>query len=164
MAWLPLVFPANADAMAFDFSVDGDPVDDVLLCGIGTSNLFTLEAKYIPTNIISSSRLIDVSAWSGTTNELFFGFLGCTSTNATLSVENIRFYSVAPPKLRISLNSNVALLSWPATAGGYALESSASLKSPTWEAATNAPVIAADRYVLTNSWTDQTRFFRLRQR
>jgi hypothetical protein len=163
MAWLPIQFPSDATAMAFDFTVAGDPVDDVLVCGIGQSNLFSLEAKYIPTNTMSASRLIDVSAWAGTTNELFFGFLGGTSTNATLTVENIRFYSLAQPRLEIYASGNVTLLSWPSTAGGYVLESTPSLASPLWEAATNAPVISAGRYVLTNSWSDQSRFFRLRR-
>ncbi len=164
MAWLPIQFPANANAMAFDFTVEGDPLDDQLVCGIGTNNLFSLEAKYIPTNAMSASRLIDVSAWAGTTNELFFGFLGGTSTNATLTIENIRFYSVAEPRLEITLSGNTTLLTWPLTAGGYVPETTPMLTPPAWETITNAPVILADRYVLTNSWSDQSRFFRLRSR
>ena len=164
MAWLPIQFPANANAMAFDFTVAGDPVDDVLVCGIGTNNLFSLEAKYVPTNTISASRLIDVSAWAGTTNELFFGFMGGTSTNATLQIENIRFYSVATPRLEIARNGSATLLSWPSTAGGYFVETTPTLTSPTWEAMTNPPAISADRYVLTNSWSEPSRFLRLRAR
>ena len=164
MAWLPIQFPANATAMAFDFMVEGNPMDDVLVCGIGETNLFSLEAKYIPTNTISASRLMDVSAWAGTTNELFFGFMGGTSSNATLIIENIRFYSLTEPRLDISMSGDVSLLSWPSTAGGYVVEATPSLASPTWEAMTNAPVISADRYVLTNPWTEQSRFFRLRTR
>lgn len=163
MAWLMIEFPANATAMAFDFTVEGDPVDDVLVCGLGTNNLFWLEAKYIPTNALSASRLIDVSAWAGTTNELFFGFLGGTSSNATLIIENIRFYSVAEPRLDITLAGQTAVLSWPATATAWVLETTPSLSAPTWEIVTNAPVILGERYVLTNFWSDQTRFFRLRQ-
>jgi hypothetical protein len=94
MAWIPIQFPSNAVAMAFDFIMSGDPVDDVLVCGIETNNLFALEAKYIPTNTVSASSLIDVSAWAGTTNELFFGLMGSTSSNATLQIDNIRFYSL----------------------------------------------------------------------
>ena len=163
MAWLPIQFPPNATAMAFDFTVEGNPVDDVLVCGIGTNNLFSLEAKYIPTNAMSASRLIDVSTWAGTTNELFFGFLGGSSTNATLIIENIRFFSLAEPRLEIAVSGNGTLLSWPLTAGGYVVETTPTLTAPTWETVTNAPVISADRYVLTNSWSDQSRFFRLRQ-
>jgi pimeloyl-ACP methyl ester carboxylesterase len=162
MAWLPIQFPANATAMAFDFIVEGEPVEDVLVCGIGTNNLFSLEAKYIPTNAMSASRLIDVSAWAGTTNELFFGFLGGSSTNATLVIENIRFFSLAEPRLEIAESGHGTLLSWPLTAGGYVVETTPTLITQTWETVTNAPVISTDRYVLTNFWSDQARFFRLR--
>ena len=163
-AWLPIQFPANATAMAFDFTVEGDPSNDVLVCGIGTNNLFSLAAKYIPTNAMSASRLIDVTAWVGTTNELFFGFMGGTSTNATLVIENIRFFSLAEPRLEISVSDSMTLLSWPLTAGGYVLETTPTLVSPTWEAVTNAPAISADRYVLTNSLGGASQFFRLRAR
>lgn len=163
-AWLLIEFPANATAMAFDFMVEADPVDDVLVCGLGTNNLFSLEAKYIPTNTLSASRLMDVSSWAGTTNELFFGFLGGTSSNATLIIENIRFYSVSELRLDIALAGQTAVLSWPRAATAQVLETTPSLSASTWEIVTNAPVILGDRYVLTNLWSDQTRFFRLRQR
>jgi len=162
MAWLPIAFPAGATLMAFDFTVEGNPVEDMLVCAIGTNVLFSLQAMYIPTNAFSSSSLIDVSAWSGTTNELFFGFLGGTSSGAKLVIENIRFYSLEPPRLDIASVGGTTVLSWPATAAGYVLETTASLTSPTWEIVTNAPVVVGDRYVLTNYWSDQTRFFRLR--
>lgn len=164
MAWLPVQIPSDAVAMAFDFTVSGDPVDDVLVCGIGTNNLFSLEAKYVPTNTVSASRLIDVSAWAGATNELFFGFMGGTSTNATLTIENIRFYSVATPRLEIARSGGTTLLSWPSTAGGYVVETTPTLASPAWESVSNAPAILADRYVLTNFWSEPSRFFRLRAR
>jgi hypothetical protein len=162
MAWLPIPFPANATAMAFDFTVEGNPVNDVLVCGIGTNNLFSLEAKYIPTNAISASPLLDVSAWAGTTNELFFGFLGGSSTDATLVIENIRFFSLAAPRLEIVVSGNATLLCWPVAAGGYVVETTPTLTTPVWETVTITPVISADRYMLTNSWGDEARFFRLR--
>ncbi|MCW5551552.1 MAG: carboxypeptidase regulatory-like domain-containing protein [Verrucomicrobiae bacterium] len=163
MAWLPIAFPTNATAMAFDFIVEDDPVEDVLVCGIGTNHLFSLAAKYIPTNAISASPLVDVTAWAGTTNELFFGFLGGTSTEATLVIENIRFYSVAQPRLEIAVSGDATLLSWPLTAGGYVVEMTPMLSPPAWEIMTNAPAISADRYVLTNSWNGEARFYRLKK-
>jgi len=162
MAWLPIQFPSDAAAMSFDMTVEGDPEDDVLVCGIGTSNLFTLAAKYIPTNQFSASRLIDVSAWAGTTNELFFGFLGGTSTNATLQVDNIRFYSLQAPSLAVQQAVGGVALSWPSSAAGYVLESTTSLSSPDWEPVTDVPVIAADCYMLTKSCPANATFFRLR--
>lgn len=92
MAWVSVVIPTNAIAMAFDFSIAGDPSNDVLVCGIDTNSLFLLEAKNIPGNDVSTSRLLEISAWAGTTNELFFGLIGGTSTNASLLIDNIRFY------------------------------------------------------------------------
>jgi len=162
MAWVPVQFPANATGMAFDFTVSGDPMDDVLVCGVGTNNLFSLEAKYIPTNTLSTSTLIDVSQWSGTTNELFFGFMGGTSTNTTLQIQNIRFYSFAFPQLQIQPMNGVLVLSWPSTANGYVLESTTNITASAWEAVTNGPIINGSSYVFTNTWSDQSRFFRLR--
>lgn len=163
MVWLPVRFPPSATAMAFDFTVSGNPVDDALVCGIGETNLFSLQAKYVPTNTISTSRLIDVSQWAGTTNELFFGFMGGTSTNATLQIQNIRFYSLQPPQLAITQTESGILLTWPNTAGGYAVQTTTNLASPDWETVSNVTVISGDSYVLTNSWPDQIRFFRLQQ-
>jgi hypothetical protein len=165
MVWLPIQIPTNALAMAFDFTVAGDPVDDVMECGIGTTNLFSLEAKYIPTNVISSSRLVSVSAWAGTTNEVFFGFVGGTSTNATLTIDNIRFYSLEKPRLEMQTAASTVVLKWPSTAVGYVLETTPALtSSPLWEVVTNPPTLSSNRYVLTNSWSDHARFFRLRSR
>jgi hypothetical protein len=164
MAWLTIQIPANATAMAFDFAVEGNPVDDAMVCGIGQTNLFSMEAKYVPTNTISSSRLIDVSPWVGQQVELFFGLMGGTSTNATLEVENIRFYALQPPSLNIRISNGTAVLTWPSSAAGYAVETTASLSAPSWETITNAPALSAGGYALTNGIGDQTRFFRLRSR
>jgi hypothetical protein len=151
----------RAAVMAFDFMAEGDPADGVLVCGIGTSNVFSLAAKYIPTNQMSSSRLIDVSAWVGTTNELFFGFMGGTSTNATLQIDNIRFYSLQPPQLAIAQTANGTLLAWHGTASGYQIGTTTNLSISDWELVTNVPAISGDNYVITNSWPDPMRFFRL---
>jgi hypothetical protein len=163
MVWLPIQFPVHALAMTFDFSLSGDPVDDVLVSGIGTNYLFSITVKYIPTNQFSASRLIDVSSYAGTTNELFFGFLGGTSTNATLQIQNIQFYSLQQPQLSIAPINGGALLTWATTAAGYVIESTPSLTAPVWETATNVPMIYGSTYISTNYWSDQTRFFRLRK-
>lgn len=165
MAWVPLMIPTNAAAMAFDFTVAGDPVDDVIVCGLGTNNLFSLQAKFVPTNGVSASRLIDVTAWAGATNELFFGLMGGTSTNATVQIENIRFYSLQPPQLQIANAADGTVrLTWPATAGGYGVETATSLAPADWTTLTNAPTLTADRYTLTSGVGDAARFFRLRPR
>ncbi len=41
------------------------------------------------------------------TNELFFGLMGGTSTNATLQIEKIRFYSLQPPRLDVQIGGGI---------------------------------------------------------
>src|SRR5665213_1138284 len=151
MIWLPVQIPANASAMAFDFTVSGDPMDDWLVCGIETNNLFSLEAKYIPTNQISASRLIDMTAWSGTTNELFFGFMGGTSTNATLQIDNIRFYSLQAPSLQAQFSGGNLIITWPLSAQNFTLQTTTNLADPnSWTTLTNNPAIVNLQNAVTN--------------
>jgi hypothetical protein len=163
MAWVPVVIPSNALMAAFDFTVAGDPVDDVIVCGIGTNDLFSLQAKFAPTNGVSASRLLDVSAWAGTTNEIFFGVMGGTSTNCTVQVENIRFYSLQPPSLSVQVAGGSVVLRWPSTAGGYALECTPTLTGASWQTITNAPAVSGSFYAMTNAAPAGSMFYRLRK-
>jgi hypothetical protein len=164
MAWLPLQIPANAAAMAFDFTVNGNPMDDWLVCGIGTNNLFSLQAQYIPTNQVSASRLIDVTAWAGTTNELFFGFLGGTSTNATLEIDNIRFYSLELPSLQAQMSGGNLILSWPMSSQNFSLQTTTNLADPnSWQTLTNVPAIVNLQNTVTNPIVGSQGFYRLIQ-
>jgi autotransporter-associated beta strand protein len=56
-------------------------------------------------------------------------------------------------------------LNWPTLAGGYQLESSTRLATPTvWDPVTNVPIATADRFHLTNSTASpSSRFYRLHQ-
>jgi hypothetical protein len=164
MAWMSFTFPANAAGMAFDFTVSGNPMNDVLVCGIGTNILFSLEAKYIPTNTISSSSLLDVSQWLGATNELFFGLLGGTSTNATLEIDNIRFYSLPQPSLSAQCVGNAIVLSWPLSAQNFTLQTTTNLADPnSWTTLTNVPAIVNLQNTITNSISGSQGFYRLIQ-
>jgi hypothetical protein len=163
MAWVPILISTNATYMAFDFAVSGNPVEDALVCGIGDSNLFSLQAKYIPTNSTSSSRLIDATAWAGRTNELFFGLLGGTSTNATLEISNIRFYSLAGPRLNVQITNNIVGLTWPLTAGNYVLEGTDNLAKASWFSVTNVAIIGDFQYEVRTDISDNARFYRLKQ-
>ncbi len=164
MAWVPVAVPSDQAAMVFDFSVSGNPGEDALVCGIGTNNLFSLQAKYIPTNAVSTTRLIDVSQWAGTTNEFFFGFLGGTSTNAVLQIDNIRFYSVLPPMLNVSITNNSAVLSWPLWANGFTLQSTDNLtNSNSWVDVGGTPAIVGSQFTMTNQANATCHLFRLKQ-
>lgn len=162
MAWLPIEIPSDALAMVFDFTVLGDPMDDVIICGINDTNLFSLAASDVPTNTVLSSRFLNMSAWRGQQVQLFLGLMGGTSSNAVLQVDNIRFYSMQLPCLNVSRDGGSTALSWPSTVGGVMVEGATSLSSTNWEAITNAPVLMEDGYSVTNIWSDPVRFFRLR--
>lgn len=163
MVWVPVLIPSGAVVAAFDFTVAGDPVDDVIVCGIGTNNLFSIQAKFVPTNGISASRLIDVSGWAGTTNEIFFGVMGGTSTNCTVQVENIRFYSLQPPRLGVQVASGSVILTWPSSSGGYAVECTPTLAGANWQTITNAPSVSGSVYAMTNAVSEGSMFYRLRK-
>jgi pimeloyl-ACP methyl ester carboxylesterase len=168
---LPIVISPDALAMLFDFTVSGEPKEDSLVCGIDdaesggiTTNLFAIQAKFIPRNQTSSSSLIDVSTYAGTTNNLFFGILGGTSTNCSVQIDSIRFFSFSSPALEASRTNDLLQLSWPSSAFGYVLESAATLEPPAWSPVTNAPAIFAGRISIKSPMSDQTHFFRLHQR
>lgn len=162
MAWIPIDVPPYAVALAFDFMLSGDPVDDVIVCGINDSNLFSLVASDVPTNSVSSSRFLDVTDWQNQQVELFFGLMGGSSSGATLRVDNIRFYSMQLPALNISQDDGATALFWPSTFGGVMVEGAPSIVSTNWELITNAPVLLPESYSVSNVWSDPVRFFRLR--
>ncbi len=161
--WLPVVVPAGAEFLTFEFSREGEPADDALVVGFGDDSLFSLKAEFIPTTELSTSPLLDVRAWAGKTNEFFFGVVGGTSTNCTVTVENLRFYTLQPPQLTVEPAGAEVLLSWPGTANGYAVESAASLMATNWQTATNPPALFSGRFWLTNTPVAAEQFFRLRR-
>jgi len=67
------------------------------------------------------------------------------------------------PQLQIARVSNQSVLNWPLSAVGFSLEQTPNLVSPTWNADTNAVQIVNQFNFVTNSSSDATRFFRLRQ-
>lgn len=162
--WLPVTLPANVSMLAFDFVMEGDGKEDALVFGVGDTNLFTLAAKFIPASVTNTSRAVDVSAWAGTTNELFFGILGGSSTNCIVRVERVRLLALAPPDLAIASDTDGTIaLSWPSTASSAVLETAVSLNGSPWDAVTNTPALFGGRFTVMSQWADRTRFFRLRR-
>jgi len=71
-------------------------------------------------------------------------------------------FQVGGPGLEILSAAEGLALAWPTNTPNYAVETSTTLSSVNWEQVTNAPVVAGDRYTITNRWSDAVRFFRLR--
>ena len=160
--WLPVVVPPGADYLVFDFAATGDGSEDSLVFGLNGVTAFSLAAKFIPTNHPQASPLIGVSGYSGTTNEMFFGIVGGTSTNCRITVDNLRFFSVHPPRLSITNSGNALAISWPSSADEYALDVVPDLGSGKWQAVTNLPSLFGGRYSVTNGVSEEAQFFRLR--
>ncbi|MBE0543919.1 MAG: carboxypeptidase regulatory-like domain-containing protein [Verrucomicrobia bacterium] len=161
--WIPVAVPSNAVLFAFDFEFNGEAAEDLFSMSIAGTNMFALEAKFMPTNTTLNSGPIDVSAWSGQTVEFFFGLLGDT-TNANVEVSGMRFYYIEAPRLTAEVVGNELLVSWPATTEGYTLESATSVtETNQWSAVQTPPALVGLRNVVTNSLTGDARFFRLKR-
>jgi len=63
--------PRQCGSDGFDFTVSGDPVQDSACVWHWRVEPVSLQAQYVPTNTVSASSLIDVTAWSGQQVELF---------------------------------------------------------------------------------------------
>ena len=161
--WLPVAVPADAILLSFEFTVTGDGKDDSLVFGINGTKLFSLETKFLADGETGSSRLIDVTSYAGKTNEFFFGLLGGTSTNSTVQLQNLKFFTLTPPQLAITQTNATTAVSWPSTLTGFSLETSDSLSPPLWLPVTNAPALYGGTMTVTNIPSARANFFRLRK-
>lgn len=79
------------------------------------------------------------------------------------TAETIRDLAIAPSPagLAVQLSGGGVILSWPAGAAGYFLQSSASLFPATWSDVSDVPVINGSRRVITNVVSGTGRYYRL---
>ncbi len=162
--WIPIAIPSNAIWMTFDFMFSGNRADDSLIAAVHGTNIFSSELCLLQTNVTLNSGPIEISEWKGSQTELLLGITGGTSTNATISVSDIRFYSLVPPSLQIQIAETNAILKWPLAASSYSLEMADELAaSAVWTITTNVPVIVDFENTVTNEISTNKRFYRLRQ-
>jgi hypothetical protein len=160
--WLPVAVPSNAVTMVFDFQVCGDGAGDRVVAGLGATNLFNLATEFVPTNTWLNSGLLPVQAWAGQETELFLGLAGGTSTNACLSVQNIRFQTTPQPELESRQLAGRTVLTWAEAVPGLQLEFSTNLTAGVWAAQTNTTAYTGQR-VFTNETAATRGFWRLRR-
>jgi uncharacterized repeat protein (TIGR03803 family) len=160
--WIPVTVPSNALTMAFNFMLQGNGKQDSFQVALNSNDLMTVETVLIQTNVTMSSGMIDVSQYAGQQAELFFGIVGGTSTNASVTVSDIAFYVTLPPSLRIQLAGTNVVLTWPLSATGYVLQSANQVTPPvSWTTVTNVPVIVNFQYTVTNQISSGSRYYRL---
>jgi len=162
-AWLPLKLPQSAEWMTFEFTVSGDPVDDVLAVHRDGALVFAQPLKHIKDGARAASPPIDVSRSAGAQAEMGWGVLGGTSAGLQVTVENIRFLSFGPPDLMCERKPEGLDLSWPLTAASYRLETSPTLSPSRWERLSTVPETGLNRYRVRVDWTGGERYFRLRR-
>ncbi len=164
-AWVPVHVPENAGFLTFDFTVTGDPVNDLIACAINEKNLFTLPARFSPDGSPVSTDFMDVSAYAGQDVELYFGLVGGTSIGCTLTIDGIRFVTIPTPKLTATITGNQVRLIWPAAATGWVPQCNTSLAPEGWQdVALPESVVAQDGVVtLDRPKLPAREFFRLRR-
>ena len=161
-AWMPLVVPANAVSLSFDYIIQGDWRSDSLAAAFNGTNVLSLPGSQIETNILFSSSSIDVSTYAGQTNEFFIGIVGGTSTNAQLTLQNLAFSVSSSPMLQAQVSGGGAVLSWPLSAVNYVLETSTKLTDMnSWTTITNVPAIVSFQNTITNGISEPNCFYRL---
>jgi hypothetical protein len=162
--WLPISIPTNAVLLSFDFTFTGTAGTDVISASIEGTNVFALEASLIPQNQKLNSGSIPVVKWAGTNVQLFLGLLGNSSSNATVTIDAIRFYQAAPPTLSIAAVGNQVAISWSTMAQGYTLQSANTLVGTNqWSDVTNVPSVAGLWNSVTNTVGSQNKFYRLKK-
>jgi len=111
-----------------------------------------------------------VVAWGGNEGDLITtapaGLSGVTAIAAgyeyTLALVGAEL--VMPVALRATPSGNELILSWPANAGGFTLQSTLTLTPPvTWNDSTNAPVVIGTQFTITKTFSGSALFYRLRK-
>lgn len=78
------------------------------------------------------------------------------SIKLTLTVESTR------PKIHVERSGQNIVISWPANAQGFSIESSGSLTPGSWTPAMLTPVLSSDSYSVKIPISTEPKFYRLR--
>jgi pimeloyl-ACP methyl ester carboxylesterase len=163
--WIPVTVPTNALTMTFNFMLQGDGMQDFFQVALNTNDLMNVETMLIQTNVTMSSGMLDVSRYAGQEAELFFGIVGGTSTNVTMTVSDIAFYVIPQPTLQIQLAGTNVALSWSVSPVNYSLQSlDVGPLGTHWDTITNTPTIIDCQFCLTRNIAANARFYRLQSK
>jgi hypothetical protein len=148
-AGLRIAFDPSTKVLSAFYDEDG-PVNGYSWTLLGSTNIST--------------------AWSMTSTSVFgvsvFGRVEGGSVASTDNVFGDNFYALSEttPSLGINLAVGNVVLSWSTNASGYQLQSVSALNSPIgWQDVTNAPAIVTTNYIVTNTVSNATGFYRLRK-
>jgi pimeloyl-ACP methyl ester carboxylesterase len=138
----------------------------------------TLQIQLAGTNVVLSwplwaatyslektGTLGTTNSWMVATNVPSIVNSQCTVTNQISSKSSYyRLAIIVAPALQAQVSGKNFILSWPASATGYSLETTTNLADPnSWTTLTNVPVIVNLQITVTNSISGSQGFFRLIQ-
>ncbi|MEN9573218.1 MAG: hypothetical protein RL514_1073 [Verrucomicrobiota bacterium] len=93
-----------------------------------------------------------------------YNFWEATGGRAEMQMDGLIPKAVTPPSLGVLTQGSSIILSWPASAVGFVLESRTNLApSLLWNAVTPAPVVINGQNVLTNPLANDAQFYRLKK-
>jgi len=147
----------------FQFYVTLPPSLQIQLSGTNVVLTWPLSgAGYV---LQSANKLAPPVSWTTVTNVPVIVNFQYTVTNQISS--GSRFYRLAiitAPALQAQVLGNNFILSWPASASGYVLETTTNLTATnSWTAVANMPALLNQQSVVTNQISGAARFYRLKQ-
>ena len=147
----------------FQFYVTLPPSLQIQLAGTNVVLTWPLSgAGYV---LQSANKLTPPISWTTVTNVPVIVNFQYTVTNQIAS--GSRFYRlaiIAAPILQAQVSGKNFILSWPASATGYGLETSTNLADAnSWTVVANTPATVNQQYVVTNQISGAAKFYRLKQ-
>jgi uncharacterized repeat protein (TIGR03803 family) len=105
------------------------------------------------------------NSWTVVTNAAWVVNSQCTVTNQISGKSSYyRLAIITAPSLQAQVSGNSFILSWPASASAYVLETTTNLAAAnSWVAVTNTPATVNQQSVVTNQISGAARFYRLKQ-
>lgn len=163
---IPIHVPTEAVGLSFEYSITGAAVDDFMTMGIGTSNEYTMEAKFLDDGAWNGTPVIPVSQYRNQDIQLAFALNGANGApTGTLAVRNIQFFIPPRPQLSLDMAGTDLTVSWPLSAIDWTLETTTNLADPnSWHAEVAPPDATEFSHSMTFDASSTNRmFFRLRK-
>jgi hypothetical protein len=135
-----------------------------------------LNASSVVLGSISTPELESETQWTNYTGQCvipvrtrrvnytmnFTNHTGNAGSDLVYVDDNLLFVSAAQsPPLTVVRAGNNVVLSWPAWAVNFELQSNTTLAKPTWQTTPDVPVAASGRFFVTNSILGTARYYRL---
>jgi hypothetical protein len=115
------------------------------------------DPDYYEWNYTSTTNAVSMGGWIFTgTNQ--YNIREPFSPTPILAIDAT---PIVGPTLDITTSGMDVILSWPESAGNFALQSTLDLTTTNWAVISNIPVVIGQNFVVTNAISDSAQYFRL---